>query len=267
MRNMYPRLSPHRIAGLCSPAAQQIALRIVDETGSTNADLLTALDTLTTPVLLAAETQSAGRGRSGRVWHSAPGASLTFSLAWKFSLPVHGLIGLPLAVGVVIAEALAPFGVEARLKWPNDVLKEGAKLAGILIETAVPKSATGDETWAVIGIGLNLAMPDGMAAQIGMQAADMAQAQVDRDALMAALLNGLAEALPRFEAAGFKPFVSRWNALHAYAGMPVCILDHGVTLHEGKAVGVDQIGRLVLDTASGRIAVMAGDVSLRKKGD
>ncbi len=267
MRNMTLPLSRQRLVALCRPAAHGVAIRLVAETGSTNADLLAVLDDLTAPTLLIAESQSAGRGRSGRTWLSAPGASLTFSLAWRFKLPVHGLIGLPLAIGVVIAEALAPFGVEARLKWPNDVLMEGRKLAGILIETAAAKSAAGEATWAVIGIGLNLALPAGMAAQIAYPVADLAQVQIEREALMAALLNGLAEALPQFEGESFKPFVGRWNALHAYAGQPVCVLEHGQVLHEGKAVGVDQIGRLVLDTAVGRIAVMAGDVSLRAKED
>lgn len=256
-------LFPERIATLCRETAQQVAIEIVAETGSTNADLLARVDRLSVPTLLAAEWQTAGRGRSGRMWLSAPGESLTFSLAWKFKRPVQDLIGLPLAVGVVIAEVLTQFHVEVQLKWPNDVLKDGKKLAGILIETGAAKSQSNDEIWAVIGIGLNIAVPEKLAAQIGRSVADAPALQLDRNAVLAALLNGLSEALVLFEPQGFHAFMARWNLLHAYAGQAVVILDHGRVLHEGIAAGVDHIGRLLLDTANGRITVMAGDVSLR----
>jgi BirA family biotin operon repressor/biotin-[acetyl-CoA-carboxylase] ligase len=267
MRTMTTMLFPQRIAALCRETAQRIAIEVVAETGSTNADLLSRINHLSSPVLLTAETQTAGRGRAGRTWLSAPGASLTFSLAWNFKCPLHELVGLPLAVGVVIAEVLAQFNIDARLKWPNDVLKDGKKLAGILIETASPKKTADNAIWAVIGIGLNIAIPDNLAAQIGRPVADAAELQPDRNALLAELLNGLAEALVLFEEQGFQAFMTRWNLLHAYAGQPVVILDHGTILHEGIAAGVDHIGRLLLDTTTGRTTVVAGDVSLRVRED
>lgn len=257
-------LSPERIASFCRPAAQQVTLRVVEETGSTNADLLAALDSLRGPMLLAAMTQTAGRGRAGRSWLSEPGKSLTFSLAWKFHLPVHALIGLPLAVGVAIAEALAMFEVPVRLKWPNDVLYEGRKLAGILIESAGAGKLPHDASWAVIGIGINMAPGDALVARVGRPVARIPWlAELDQDMLMATLLNGLADAMVQFEQEGLQAFVPRWNALHAYAGQQVVILDGTVVMQEGVAVGVDDIGRFVMDTARGRVAVMAGDVSLR----
>ena len=262
-------LSPQRLTALCRALAQQVTLELVAETGSTNADLLAELGRLRGPKLLVAEMQTAGRGRAGRVWHSAPGATLTFSLAWKFRLPVQALVGLPLAVGVVIAEVLSAFGIDGRLKWPNDVLKDGGKLAGILIETALAKNG-GEEVWAVIGVGLNLAMPDALATQIGRTPAAAALPPLpghalDRDQLMAALLDGLADALGLFEQHGFKLFKERWNRLHAYAGQQVMVLEGERVVHQGSAFGVDDFGRLLLDTAAGRIAVVAGDVSLRIK--
>ncbi|MGH8808737.1 MAG: biotin--[acetyl-CoA-carboxylase] ligase [Noviherbaspirillum sp.] len=258
-------LSPEGIAALCRPAAQQVAIKVVDETGSTNADLLGSLATLTTPALLVAKSQTAGRGRAGRSWYSAPGKSLTFSLAWKLDAPVHALIGLPLAIGVALAEALAMFQVEVRLKWPNDVLHEGKKLAGILIESASAGRVPHDASWAVIGIGINMGISDN-GAQIGRPFASIPWlAELDQNMLMATLLNGLAETLVQFEHEGLAAFTQRWNALHAYTGQPVMILDNGAVLHEGVAVGVDSIGRFLLDGTAGRIAVMAGDVSLRAK--
>jgi BirA family transcriptional regulator, biotin operon repressor / biotin---[acetyl-CoA-carboxylase] ligase len=251
------------IAALCAPLAEQVDIRVVERTGSTNADLLAALEQLQAPTLLAALEQTAGRGRAGRNWLSAPGRSLTFSLAWKFGTPVHALVGLPLVTGIAIAEALAAFGVHVKLKWPNDVLYDGSKLAGVLIETMAQGR---DASWAVIGIGINLALDDETIARIGQPVANLPSLlNVDRNRLMATLLNHLAEAMLEFEQHGLHAFVDRWSRLHAHAGQPVAIVDHGVVVHEGIATGIDWIGRLLIDTDNGRVAVMAGDVSLRLK--
>jgi BirA family transcriptional regulator, biotin operon repressor / biotin---[acetyl-CoA-carboxylase] ligase len=242
--------------------AFDVEVEVVPETGSTNADLLARAPALTQPLLLIAESQTAGRGRAGRSWLSSAGNSLTFSLAWRFEAGLPALAGLPLAVGVTLAETLAGLGVQVRLKWPNDLLKDGDKLAGILIETA----AADKGVWAIIGVGLNLVMPDELEREIGRPAAAAPWlARMDRDTLVAALLDGLAGALREFEGRGFAAFGARWNLLHAWQGESVVILDRGAVLHEGVAAGVDDAGRLLLDSAHGRIAIAAGDVSLRVK--
>ncbi|AKZ61752.1 biotin--[acetyl-CoA-carboxylase] synthetase [Herbaspirillum hiltneri N3] len=266
-------ISAQRIAALIASSsnenAKTVAVEVVAETGSTNADLLarvTAVDggRLVAPVLLVAESQTAGRGRAGRPWQTTRTSALTFSLAWKFNRPLHALIGLPLAVGVVLAEALGIFGIDVELKWPNDVLRDGAKLAGILIETAQDKSTGAAATWTVIGIGVNLTMPPDLQQRIGRAVADVSELLThERERLLAILLSALADALADFDARGFAPFVARWNRLHAYTGRTVRILDDGRVLHEGVAVGVDEQGCFLMDTASGRVAVTAGDVSLR----
>lgn len=263
-----PALNTEAVAALCRQAASQVAIRIVDKTGSTNADLVAALPKLSAPTLLLAKTQTAGRGRAGRSWYSAPEQSLTFSLAWKFHLPMQGLVGLPLAVGVAIAEALAMLGVHVRLKWPNDILFEGRKLAGILIESASAGSVPYDASWAVIGVGINMVLDAQLVECIGRSAAGIPWlAELDRNVLLATLLNSLAEAMVQFEQEGFAAFAERWNTLHAYAGQAVAILDNGSILHEGTALGVDDIGRFLLQTAGGTLGIMAGDVSLRPKGE
>jgi len=266
-------ISAQRIAALIASSsnenAKTVAVEVVAETGSTNADLLarvTAVDggRLVAPVLLVAESQTAGRGRAGRPWQTTRTSALTFSLAWKFNRPLHALIGLPLAVGVVLAEALGIFGIDVELKWPNDVLRDGAKLAGILIETAQDKSTGAAATWTVIGIGVNLTMPPDLQQRIGRAVADVSELLThERERLLAILLSALADALADFDARGFAPFVARWNRLHAYTGRTVRILDDGRVLHEGVAVGVDEQGCFLMDTASGRVAITAGDVSLR----
>jgi len=245
-----------------SRAQVAVDVEVVQETGSTNADLLARAAQLSAPLLLVAEHQTAGRGRAGRSWLSSPEGSLTFSLAWRFDGGPQALVGLPLAVGVALAETLATLGQQVQLKWPNDLLKDGDKLAGILIET---QSAPGG-TWTVIGIGLNLLMPDEMEAQLGRSAAGVPWlARMKRDTLVASLLDGLAGALDEFAAHGFAAFAARWNLRHAWQGETVVLLDNGAVLHEGRAAGVDDTGRLLLDTVDGRITVMAGDVSLRVK--
>jgi len=254
--------SIQEIHALCGPSGKQIALRMVAETGSTNADLLAELDNLPGPTLLIAESQTAGKGRAGRTWHSAKGATLTFSLAWKCNLPSESLLGLPLAIGVAIAEVSSQFDVHARLKWPNDVLLDGSKVAGVLIETAAVKDFNGTKNWVVIGIGINMQLPADLVALIDRKAASAPTLLSDRNRFMAALLDGLAETMTLFEAQRFTAFKARWNALHAYAGRQVDIVDRGKILHQGVALGVDDQGCLLLDTAGGRVVVVAGDLSL-----
>jgi len=258
-------MNAERIAALSGAGSGAgVAVEVVAQTGSTNADLLARASTLAAPVLLIAEHQTAGRGRAGRPWLSAPDHSLTFSLAWKFEGGLQRLTGLPLAVGVALAETLGRLGQQVQLKWPNDLLKDGDKLAGILVETQ-PAGSNG-ATWAIVGIGLNLAMPDELEEKIGRAVAAVPWlARMDRDALMAAVLDGLAQALAQFAQHGFPAFSARWNVLHAYQGQAVTILDRGEVLHEGQAAGVDDAGRLLLDTEHGRIVIVAGDVSLRVK--
>ena len=284
---MHSDLNPAAIARHCrSAGSAAIVIEVVRETGSTNADLLARIgatgsavdggapDVEPGPMLLVAHRQTAGRGRAGRQWLSDAG-SLTFSVAWRFTRPLSGLVGLPLVVGVALAEVLRRRGADVGLKWPNDVLLDGQKLAGVLIETTAVTGRAGkagvvggggDGTWAVIGIGLNLVA----SADIEQQASGLARAlpiarlpATDRNQLLAEVLDALADCLPRFDVTGFAPWARRWNALHAFAGREVWILDGTRELHAGRASGVDDSGRLLLETSAGTVAVMAGDVSLR----
>jgi BirA family transcriptional regulator, biotin operon repressor / biotin---[acetyl-CoA-carboxylase] ligase len=146
-----PVLDAARLNGaLASPSALWREIRVVDETGSTNADLLAkARSGAGEGLVLVAEAQTAGRGRMGRRWISPPRRALTFSVLLRPAVPARLLGWAPLLAGVAVASALQrTAGVDARLKWPNDVLVDGAKIAGILAER-----------WGnavVIGTGINV---------------------------------------------------------------------------------------------------------------
>ena len=238
-----------------------IEVEVVEETGSTNADLLQRAQDINKPLALIARHQTAGRGRAGRVWHSVADDVLTFSLAWRTEKTAQELMGVSLVIGVALAEKLLEIGVPVNLKWPNDILKEGKKLAGILIESQ--KKYDGS-TCLVMGVGLNLRASDAFEKIIGQTVADSAWlAQMDRNELMAHLLYALAQAMNHFEQAGFSYFQHRWNQLNAHAHQMVNIIDNGQIVHHGTIVGIDTQGRLLLQTKTGQVSIHTGDVSLR----
>lgn len=244
-----------------SGQATAIALEWVEQTGSTNSDLMERLATLDGPYVRIADHQTAGRGRAGRVWWSEPESALMFSLAWPFQVPAHRLTGLPLAVGAIVCEVLRGQGLDARLKWPNDILLDHSKLAGILIES----STTSDSpiVWTVIGIGINLSLRPSLIERIGQPVASMAALGIDRAILLADLFNALALQLQEFARFGLARFTASWNALDLYRGRAVMIVEHGRTVLDGVALGIDDEGRLKVDTGAGIVPVLAGDVSLR----
>ena len=217
------------------------------------------------PCLLVAEHQTGGRGRMGRGWSSAPGASLTFSL----SLPIarEDWSGLSLAVGVALADALDPqtaAGAAPRLglKWPNDLWlmdapARGRKLGGVLIETV----SAGRVRLAVIGIGLNVRPLDEVDAGSGFACLQEIDAQPDAPAVLHRAALPLARALRRFEAEGFAAFVADYARRDLLAGHTVRTTQQGVS--EGIARGVDASGALQLQTGAGLVAIHSGEVSVR----
>lgn len=260
--------------------APALSLELLDECESTNTYLTQRIGASRSGRVVACEHQSAGRGRRGNRWASGVGTSLTFSLAWRFSCGTAALSGLSLAVAVAVAEALASCGVDGiGLKWPNDLLHDGRKFGGILIEVSGdPQGASG----AVIGVGLNVRpvrLPAAVAGAIerpvtdlatmlaqspgGDSAADAGGATLSRTVLLAAILEGLAAALPRYERDGFAAFRDAWLARHAHAGRQVSIVQGERTLLEGEALGVAEDGALLLRSARGVERVHSGEVSLR----
>jgi BirA family transcriptional regulator, biotin operon repressor / biotin---[acetyl-CoA-carboxylase] ligase len=227
-----------------------VAVRVVERCTSTN-DLALKADG---PILIAAEEQTAGRGRRGRRWHSAPGAGVTFSLGRRIGRPVRELAALSLVAGVACARALRTIGVDkARLKWPNDLLADGAKLGGILVETR--------SGYAVIGIGINCRRDRRLAAKVRRSVAFVSDyVVVPRNQVIAQVGRALMEALDVFDAQGLAPLRAQWEAMDAYAGQRLRIRLADGRVISGTSGGLAEDGALQLLTRKGMQAVRSGRV-------
>ncbi|HET7636017.1 MAG TPA: biotin--[acetyl-CoA-carboxylase] ligase [Burkholderiales bacterium] len=245
--------------------AGRFAVEIADMTSSTNTDLVQrAGQGAASGSVIAAEWQSHGRGRRGRAWHTEFGGALTFSLLWRFEQGAGDLAGLSLAVGVALVRALKSLGVsEARLKWPNDVLWRGAKLAGVLIE--VQGEMQGPSA-AVIGIGLNMELAGAVRQRIDQPAVDLQTAcgtAVERNRTLAVLLREAAQVIDTFAREGFAPLRDEWQQYHVHQERAVMlVMPDGRQVH-GTAAGVADDGALLLRTAAGVRHFHSGELSLR----
>ena len=249
--------------GLSPAAAALLAeLQVLDSIDSTNAHLMRAAETgAPRGLACVTERQSAGRGRHGRHWVSPYASNIYLSLLWRFDQGAAALEGLSLAVGVAVVRALANSAVSGvSLKWPNDVLHQGAKLGGILLEMS--GDAAGPCA-VVLGVGLNVAMPGGAASTIEQDWTDVATISGEdppgRNALTAALLNELLPLLAGFADRGFAPWREQWQALDAFADVRV-VMSAGSARLAGIARGVDERGALLLETSSGIQAIYGGDM-------
>lgn len=219
-----------------------------------------------------AEAQTAGRGRRGREWYSPFAQNIYMSLGWGFDTGVAALEGLSLAVGVALVRALEKLGISGvSLKWPNDVLYQDKKLAGILIEMM------GDPAGycrVVIGVGLNVRMGVGDARYAADQAIMQPWTDVQtlarnsglgplsRNSLASSLINELLLIMPSYANEGFSAYRQAWESCNAHAGMLVNL--HGAQrVVEGVVLGVNLQGALRLQTAQGEELFYGGEVSLR----
>jgi BirA family biotin operon repressor/biotin-[acetyl-CoA-carboxylase] ligase len=211
-----------------------------------------------------AERQHGGRGRRGRAWVSPFAANLYFSLLWRISAGAMALGGLSLVTGIAVIRSLRCFGVEtAGLKWPNDIVVNDAKLAGILIDIA--GESTGPCA-VIIGVGVNACMPQDAAADIDQPWTDLdtltGRNGVSRNRLAACLLDNLLPAIAQFETQGLQPFMEEWQRYDIVQGRPVDLhLPNEVI--SGMACGIDAGGALLVETATGRRRFTSGEVSVR----
>ena len=246
----------------------RLRLEIVDEIESTSTRLLQlAAEGAPAGTCLAAEWQSSGRGRRGRSWVSSLGGSLTFSLLWRFERGAGHLGGLSLAVGEVVARVLRECGVErVQVKWPNDVVSDFRKLAGILVETSGEMQGP---SVAVIGIGVNYRLCESVLERIDQPVTDVVQcspAAASRGELLTRLLASLAHALDEFDRAGFAASRDAWRAMHAYQGRRVRVSPARDSAFDAEVIDVAPDGALVVATSDGRtVHLSSAEISLRGK--
>ncbi|MEU1685665.1 biotin--[acetyl-CoA-carboxylase] ligase [Micromonospora sp. NPDC005707] len=276
-----PPLSAARLRrALIAPNGPWRRLELRAETGSTNADVAEAARAGEPEgLVVVAERQTAGRGRRGRVWQSPPRAGIATSVllrpgeadaerGWS-PVPPQGYGWLPLLAGVALVEAVALLAeLDARLKWPNDLLVDSAKCAGVLAE-AVPGAGPDQPPAIVVGIGLNVTLraeelpenPTGLPAT-SLQLAGAAA--TDRDPLLRALLRSLADWYERWRNAGGDAVASGLRDAYlagcATVGREVRVLLPDGREVRGTATGVDPDGQLLVAGPEGELRLAAGDV-------
>jgi BirA family biotin operon repressor/biotin-[acetyl-CoA-carboxylase] ligase len=218
----------------------RLHLRIVDSTNERAREL--AARGAPDGTLVTASAQTAGRGRQGRTWTAPAGSALLFSVVIRDPPRL-----LPLAAGVAVADVV---GSEARLKWPNDVLVDGRKVAGILVE------GRPQERWAVVGIGLNVAIePDDFPPELRETAGTLGLGA----GAIEPTLDRLLRALERWLPAADGELLDAVRARDALLGQTV-----RWSGGEGRGAGIDDGGRLLVQTDAGRVALDAGEVHLQR---
>ncbi len=258
------------IAALQEPANQiKDTFTLHLTTGSTNTDAMKMAHAGHERYLVLAEHQTQGKGRRGRQWVSPLGRNLYMSLVWSFQSGVAALEGLSLMVALSVVRALRKSGHSGlKVKWPNDVLANGSKLAGILLEIHGDVSGP---CQVVIGIGVNINMPKSDGLDIDQPYSDLsvvAQQRahtdkhtqvIDRNSIVAALINELFLDLERFVGEGFAPYKQEWESLDIYMNKEVEV-SSGANSIIGTVKGVDRGGAMLLNTPAGMITVSGGEV-------
>ena len=210
-----------------------------------------------------AEMQTGGRGRKGRPWVSPYASNLYFSAGRRFRGGAEKLLGLSLAVGVMVVDAVSSFDCPSLgLKWPNDLVWRGRKLGGILIEL---EGLDDGDTRATIGIGINVhARPEEMLGvdQSWVDLKEICPGGVSRNRLAGLLMAALESGLTEIDTKSWTVFKSRWESLDCCQGREVLVKSLSDSL-TGRALGVDELGNLLVETDGGRRVCHSGEVSLR----
>jgi BirA family biotin operon repressor/biotin-[acetyl-CoA-carboxylase] ligase len=250
------------------PLSDTYDVQVLDSVDSTNTALMTAaLSGAADGTVFCAEYQQAGKGRRGRQWHAVLGGSLTFSVLWRFEYGLQSLSGLSLAVGLAIARAVNRHSrLPVQLKWPNDVLVDFRKLAGILVEVQGDMNGA---AIAIVGVGLNYRLSAAQRDAVDQAVVDLAEmgVTVGRNQLLADCLQELHMILTAFRHDGFIALRTDWMALDAYAGRAVALQLPDARGVQGVAAGVDASGAFLLrDQQDALHAYSGGEISLRLDG-
>lgn len=260
-------LSPERLKSALEPGAlaRLQGLEVFNSLESTNEWMLSLAKETSGDLchVCLAEFQKAGRGRRGRNWLSPFGKNLCLSFGYTFREGFAALEGLSLAVGVMVTQALEPYGVGSlQLKWPNDIWARKRKLGGILIEV---HGEQGGPCHVVIGIGLNVLMRSEEATEIEQDWTSLVQetkVPISRNSLAAALINALVPGVALFEREGFGAYRERWQELDGLRDQAVFV--QGANTLEGVCRGIGKFGHLLIETPEGIRELAAGEVSVRR---
>lgn len=264
-------LNKNKILKLISSYSNKFDIKIFNIIDSTNSYLLNEFDKSeyhNTPLaVVSTEIQIKGRGRENRKWYGGRlGNTLSFSLLWRFGAGVSVLSGLSLVIGVVLVRVLRSFSdCDFYLKWPNDILHDNNKLAGILIEL---RGKLNGPAFAVIGVGINFQLPLLIKSHIQQKVTDLLQCTGkvhDRNEIFSALLVQLYIVLSDFEKYGFSYFKDEWMSYHAYHGKNVTLLLPNKQSIDGIVDDINDDGSICLITPNGRQSYNTGNISMRLK--
>ena len=256
-----PPLDRARVAPGAPGLMPDLVVEVVDVLASTNAEVARrAVEGAPDGLVVVADHQTAGRGRLDRSWESPAGTSVTFSLLLRPATPTRAWPWLPLLTGYAVDKALKASGLQAGVKWPNDVLVGDKKVAGILVE----RLETPDGPAAVVGVGINVGLT---AEELPVPTATSLEIElgrpVDRTDVLVEALNAVREAVDAWELGG-DPSGMRLHESYAAAcvtvGRDVRVDLPDGTVLEGRAVEIDPAGQLVVESDGRRVAVSAGDV-------
>lgn len=279
------------------PSAEQLAVNIkqelpnfaevqwVDSVDSTNTQLVSgarrAEPVQQRPSLLGAHHQTQGKGRAGRHWKDLDRATLMFSCAFDVDMPATQLPMLAPLCGIVVCEQLrqlvgAQHQHRLSMKWPNDILFDGAKLSGLLVEAVRPTVGrfSAHHHVVVVGMGLNLSHAKSLSESLQRSVADWTsvlssleerenKAAEHVSAMVALIANAWYQAILQYQESGFEPFMARHAAVDALVGQTVDVLNGQELMFSGLAQGVDKNACLQVMTEEGLKQVIYGDISIR----
>jgi len=236
-------------------------VNVLEEVDSTNQWLLkNATRKLGSGQLVVTDFQLEGRGRRGRSWLSLPGRQMTWSQSWFADSAPQAWLGLTLAVGVEVAEALESYGLSVSLKWPNDILLNGAKLAGILVEMEAQHDGP---SFVVVGVGMNERLTEDEKMRLDQAASDLSLlAGYDRHKLLADISKRIIALFNTYPVLGLSAWRDRWLQRFAWQGQEVRFEMNTEWLY-GEVAGLGLDGSLLIKTSAGLISCHSGDVTLR----
>lgn len=248
-----------------SAVPDEVGIEVRSQVDSTNREIF---ENFRHRHALAAEYQHSGRGRRGRGWISPPGCGVCVSFGFRFDCGLQRLGPLSLVAGVAAAEAMAEEGIGMTVKWPNDLLVDGRKLGGLLLEIS---GATEGPCRVIVGVGVNVRLPRGEIDSTDFSPPDQPWTDLheaggrdlDRNRLVGRIVAALDAAFHDFERHGFEPFAGRWQSLDALAGRRVRVIPASGSAFEGIADGVTGQGMLCVVCNDQVVELNAGEVSVR----